>query len=156
MNRFMLLAGIAFLSTACTAETDPGSLSGQSALRQSQSEQTKAESAMPTAAEQVAKDFQEIALQWEQHCQNVAFSSSMDDRLKTPAYERLVQLGPPTVPLIFSRWANDKDDERRVPWYFALEDITGVQMIEDRNWFSPREAEQAWRDWWEKAGKQDY
>jgi hypothetical protein len=165
MNRCIVSLSMIFSLMACAGSEDSGTSSGPTPAQHTQTLQKEKRAAMRQATEEIADNFEDIALRWEQHCRERMPSSNFADRLETPAYEDLVQLGRPAVPLIFKRWGYHDDDEKRpvpwmeqpVPWYFALDDITGVQMIPDRMAaFSPREVKDKWLDWWEKTGKKEY
>lgn len=96
----------------------------------------------------VAEEFKRLAGEWQQHCDRVSFSSKMSSYLDHPSYRAIVALGEPAVPLIVERYR--KDD---LPWGFALQEITGVKMIENPASFKPREVKQKWLVWWDERAK---
>ena len=51
-------------------------------------------------------------------CEQVVYSSNMHDRLKHPAFERLIALGNEAVPLMITRLAANQDG---CPWEFVLQ-----------------------------------
>jgi hypothetical protein len=87
--------------------------------------------------------FDTLARQWAEHCQQVRFSSTMNDYLDHPAYGELVDLGTPALPWIMARYPKES-----LPWGFVLQEITGIRIIEDPNEFSPPQVRQKWLDWW--------
>lgn len=92
-----------------------------------------------------AERFELLAGQWVSHCENVALSSNINDYLDHPAYRELIALGDEAIPLIIERYRDDVF----TPWGFLLDDITGLNMIEDRNRFRPADVRQRWLDWWQ-------
>jgi len=92
-----------------------------------------------------ADQFKALAQEWADHCKRVRFSSRTSDYLNHPAYAKLVQLGPQAIPQIMERYPIDD-----LFWEFVLQEITGVQMIEDPDDFSPSEVKRRWLEWWEK------
>ncbi|MDC0740692.1 hypothetical protein [Polyangium mundeleinium] len=94
-------------------------------------------------------EFEKLADEWQRHCLRNSFSSKMATYLDHPAYRSIVALGEPAVPLIIERYRRDD-----LPWGFALQEITGVQMIDNPSAFSPREVKQKWLSWWDEKAKQ--
>jgi hypothetical protein len=78
----------------------------------------------------IAERFNALADRWQEHADSVWYSSSMKDYLDHPAYRELVALGLPAIPFIVGRYQQDD-----LPWGFALQEITGVKIIEDPNTF---------------------
>jgi len=92
----------------------------------------------------LAAHFDALTQQWAAHCARVALSSNMADYLNAPSYRSLVALGNPAIPLIIERYKRDN-----LPWGFALDDITGLHMIPNRNSYNPPSTKRLWLEWWE-------
>lgn len=93
----------------------------------------------------VADQFKILADEWQQHCRRMGFSSKMSTFLEHPSYRQIVALGEPAIPLIIERYRQD-----HLPWGFALEEITGMKMVEDTRSFKPKDVKQKWLDWWDQ------
>ena len=102
--------------------------------------------------DELRKKFRRISADWEQHCCSRRLSSLYTDFLEHTSYQELVQLGKPAIPLIMECY--EKDDWgttlRASFWVFAVEDITGVQMIPDRNHYSPVDVKKRCLEWWDR------
>jgi hypothetical protein len=96
----------------------------------------------------VANEFNALATEWAQHCDRVSFSSKISSYLDHPSYRSIVALGEPAIPLIVERYRQDD-----LPWGFALQEITGVKMIEDPGSFKPKEVKRRWLEWWDERQK---
>jgi hypothetical protein len=93
--------------------------------------------------------FNDLVTQWMDHCRSMIFSSNMEDYLNHPVYRKLVGHGWSIVPWIMEQYRQDST----LPWGFVLQEITGVNIIKDRNQFSPPKVKQQWLEWWEKQQK---
>ncbi|MDM8552154.1 hypothetical protein QUF72_18865 [Desulfobacterales bacterium HSG2] len=93
----------------------------------------------------ITEEFKRLAEEWTEHCQSVIFSSDIYDYLSHPAYRKLTELGEPAVPHIMEQYGQDD-----LPWGFVLDEITGFQLIENPDSFSPPEVKRRWLEWWEQ------
>ncbi|AGP42297.1 hypothetical protein SCE1572_52045 [Sorangium cellulosum So0157-2] len=90
-------------------------------------------------------EFKTLADEWQQHCRRSGFSSKTSTYLDHASYRRIVALGEPAIPLIIERYRQDN-----LPWGFALQEITGVRMIDDPSSYKPKEVKQKWLEWWDQ------
>jgi hypothetical protein len=86
--------------------------------------------------------FQQLAEQWRSETEYV---SSLSKMVLHPAYQRIIGLGKPAVPLILSELQKRSDH-----WLWALHAITGESPAPPDATF--REAAQAWLDWGREKG----
>jgi len=93
----------------------------------------------------VEEQFKVLADEWEQHRQEIWYSSNINDYLKHPAYQEIVHLGKPAIPLIMERYKTDS-----LPWGFVLQEITGIPVIKDPKSFNPARVKEEWLKWWEQ------
>ncbi|MBI3464131.1 MAG: hypothetical protein HY000_13900 [Planctomycetes bacterium] len=94
----------------------------------------------------ITEKFRSLAEEWNAHCQNVMFSSNMQDYLRHASYRKLIELGRAAVPLIMEQYQSDEF----LPWGFVLQEITGVRMIDDPDFFGPSDVRRRWIEWWEQ------
>ena len=91
------------------------------------------------------KAFEDLARKWKSHCDSVLVSSFMEDRLETPHFEALANLGREYLPLIIERYRQDQ-----LPWNFVLERITRAYPPVNPGSFSPAKERQKWLEWWSR------
>ena len=94
---------------------------------------------------QLAEQLQQLASEWQRHCQRVSFSSNTGEYLSHPAYRKLIELGPAAVPLIMERYQTDG-----LPWEFVLRELTGVRLSDDSGFLSGAEVQRRRLEWWAK------
>ena len=87
----------------------------------------------------VEAEFQALAQQWKSEC---AFLSSTSAMLAHPAYQAIVDLGQPIVPLLLQ----DLEKEP-VHWFEALKAITGEDPVATDDWGNIRAMTAAWLAW---------
>ena len=93
--------------------------------------------------------FEELAKLWKQHCEDMWGSSRIDNYLNHPAYGEIVQMGRPAIPLIMKRYeAATSKDFSEAPWGFVLDEITGLNMIGDRQRYDPAIVKEKYIEWW--------
>lgn len=95
--------------------------------------------------------FETLANQWREHCEQVAFSSNMQNRLEHPVFSQLVKLGYAAVPLIMKRLADDSDE---LPWEFVLQEITHTRFISDSDYIDFEAARDKRMQWWSKRQRE--
>jgi hypothetical protein len=95
--------------------------------------------------------FYALATQWGLHCEQG--HSTIEDDLGLPYYG-LVRLGKEAVPLIIERFQREDWDNDARPWELVLDEITGLQMVDDRRAYSPQIVRQRYLEWWEEAKTQ--
>jgi hypothetical protein len=89
--------------------------------------------------------FEALADQWAAHCRKVMFSSKTSDYLDHSAYRDIVAMGEPAVPFVIERYRTED-----LPWSFALQEITGVQMMKNPADYRPKDLKKRWIEWWEQ------
>jgi hypothetical protein len=72
-------------------------------------------------AESIEKRFQQLATVWHQE---TAFLSSMTAANRHPAYQEIISLGLPVVPLLLRDM-----EENHTHWFGALQAITGANPV---------------------------
>jgi hypothetical protein len=96
--------------------------------------------------ETVAERFQRLAAVWHEQTD---YLSSMSEASSHPAYQEIIRLGPPVVPLLL----RDLQDNH-THWFAALHALTGAQPIaKDMAGNIPKMVE-AWLRWAKKNGYQ--
>jgi hypothetical protein len=107
----------------------------------------------PTAQERdlaLRKKFNALADEWKQHCDRISMSSSEKDYLDHPSYHRLVKLGKPAVPLIMERYSSPTWEQDMWWGGHLLDDITDLQMVENRLGYNFSVIHYNYLTWWAK------
>ncbi|HEV3262511.1 MAG TPA: hypothetical protein VG013_37005 [Gemmataceae bacterium] len=100
----------------------------------------------PQPAENVEERFQRLAAAWHQA---VAQQSSTTLSCGHPAYQEIIALGPPAVPLLL------RDLERtHRHWFTALRAITGADPVAPEDAGKVSRMADAWLRWGRKNGYQ--
>jgi hypothetical protein len=89
-----------------------------------------------------ASMFQELAETWRRETGSMSF---LQQRLLHPAYQRIVGMGWPAVPLILAELERGPDH-----WLWALQAITGEEPARGSSSFA--DAVRAWLEWGRKRG----
>lgn len=104
-----------------------------------------------TNDEEFARRFNGVATKWARDCNS---SIRCDNRffVAQPSYRELIGFGKRAVPLIMERyskdnWVNNVDEGH---WELLLDDITGLNMIGNRNNYSPMDVRERYIEWWKK------
>jgi hypothetical protein len=98
----------------------------------------------------VEKKFNELATAWEEHCDEVSFSSNTAHYLNHASYRELVKLGRPAIPFIMERYRKGgPHGVGNAFWEFLLDDITGLNMIGDRGDFNRVVVREKYLKWWQ-------
>ncbi len=96
--------------------------------------------ALKTAAKtNVEKEFVALARQWKEAC---AFLSSTSAMLAHPAYQSIIELGQPAVPLLLREL-----EKEPVHWFEALKAITGQDPVVRKDWGNISAMTAAWLAW---------
>ncbi len=93
-----------------------------------------------SSAGDLASKFQELAETWRRE---TSFMSFLEQQLLHPAYQRIVGMGWPAVPLILAEL-----EHRPEHWLWALQAITGEEPA--RGLTSSPDAVKAWLEWGRK------
>lgn len=84
--------------------------------------------------------FQELARRWERE---TAFVSDPAEMYTHPAYQRIIQMGNRALPLIFEQL-----ERRPNHWFWALQEITGANPVEEEHRGRLHEMANDWLEWW--------
>jgi hypothetical protein len=85
------------------------------------------------------KQFRILAQQWKDAC---AYLSSTTAMVSHPAYQAIIKLGEPVVPLLLREL-----DKEPVHWYEALKAITGEDPVAPKDWGNIPAMASAWLAW---------
>jgi hypothetical protein len=85
------------------------------------------------------QEFRRLASQWKAACGLLSSTTAM---VEHPAYQAIVDLGPPVVPLLLG----DLETER-VHWFEALKAITGEDPVPRDDWGNIPAMTAAWLAW---------
>ena len=93
----------------------------------------------PGVDTELRRQFESLSTQWKEESR---YLSSTTDIATNPAYQRIIGLGLPVVPLIL-------EDLRKQPyhWFWALNAITGEDPVPDSSRGRVREMADAWINW---------
>lgn len=83
------------------------------------------------------KTFLELAEQWRNE---TGMQSSPTKKLKHPAYQKIISMGSPVLPLILRAL-----EQKRDHWFMALGEITGEEPVGSEDNFD--QAIEAWLQW---------
>ncbi len=91
--------------------------------------------------------FDELAREWRQ--QRHA-SSSLTEIAMSPAYQRIIGMGPAVVPLIIEQLRCEGAEPDH--WFWALRAITGENPVSPEDQGNMQKMSQAWQAWAERKG----
>jgi hypothetical protein len=75
------------------------------------------------AAKELEKEFSDLVTAW---TDDTLYLSSIQQIVSHPAYQKIISLGPPVLPLIFRDLPN-----RQSLWFWALHQISGADPVAD-------------------------
>jgi hypothetical protein len=84
-------------------------------------------------------EFQSLARQWKDACSLLSSTSAM---VAHPAYQAIIELGPPVVPLLLREL-----EKEPVHWFEALKAITGDDPVSPKDWGDISAMTSAWLAW---------
>ena len=87
----------------------------------------------------VARQFEALAAQWKTA---TAFTSSATAMVAHPAYQAIIALGPPVVPLLLQELEREP-----AHWFEALRAITGEDPVARDDWGKMSAMAAAWVKW---------
>ena len=93
----------------------------------------------PEPGPELRRRFNELAHRWEEE---TAFMSSTHQAHRHPAYQQILELGPPVVRPMLERM-----QEQRGHWFSALHKITGESLVQENERGRIRQMELRWLDW---------
>jgi len=92
-----------------------------------------------TASPTLAARFEALAAEWKAA---VALTSSSSAMVAHPAYQAVIALGPPAVPLLLRELEREP-----AHWFEALKAITGEDPVPPADWGHVRVMAAAWLAW---------
>jgi hypothetical protein len=105
-----------------------------------------AKEATRAAEESLEAKFQRLASRWQAE---TAYVSSSSELVAHPAFQEIVDLGSPVVPLLLREL-----EKRSGHWYRALRRVTGVDPVPPSDRGNFEKAAQAWLRWGKENGYQ--
>jgi hypothetical protein len=87
----------------------------------------------------MVNEFRALARQWKEACALVSSTSSM---INHPAYQAIVAMGRPVVPLLLQELESDP-----IHWFEALKAITGADPVAPNDWGNIPAMTAAWLAW---------
>ena len=106
----------------------------------------RTEPTIDPAAEKLEEKFNRLADTWQNAVAHLSSSSKRDNH---PAYQEIIALGMPVVPLLL----RDLDRTSR-HWFTALSAITNAQPVVPEDAGNIRKMVRAWLDWGKQQGYQ--
>lgn len=88
--------------------------------------------------------FRRLVMRWKQ---DTEFSSSVTEMSMHPAYQQIIGMGPPVLPLLFRELATSPDH-----WFWALAVITGTDPVRAASRGNLDEMTAAWLAWGREHG----
>ncbi len=89
-------------------------------------------------------EFRRLAHQWREETR---YTSSMSSKLLHPAYQQIIGMGQPVVPLILRALAHEPDD-----WFWALRAITRDDPIPQEHYGDLRKMTEDWLGYGKRHG----
>ena len=96
------------------------------------------------AKEQNTPDFDKLADKWERE---TIFLSNSSKSAEHPAYQEIIKMGQPAVPLILERMQTSGGH-----WFEALREITGASPVDPKDRGSIVAMQASWLDWGRRNG----
>ena len=102
---------------------------------------------MSVVTEEMHKErFSSLVDEWH-HSQGVI--SNLTQLVMSPAYQQIIGMGEPAVPLIFREL-----EKRPNHWFWALKSITGIDPVSDESRGDIQQMASEWLEWGRKQGYQ--
>lgn len=102
---------------------------------------------LKTAAQtSLENEFRTLARQWKEACGLLSSTSAM---VAHPAYQAIIELGEPVVPLLLRELENEP-----VHWFEALKAITGHDPVSPDDWGNIPAMTAAWLAWGRSSNPQ--
>jgi hypothetical protein len=98
----------------------------------------------PEQPQQVQERFRQLAKQWKQETEHLSSTARM---IRHPAYQEIIRMGEPAVPLLLAELRRDPDF-----WFAALRTITGDDPVPAASTGKVREMARAWIEWGRAKG----
>ena len=94
---------------------------------------------LKTTQTSLEAEFQSLARQWKEACGLLSSTSAM---VAHPAYQAIIELGQPVVPLLLREL-----EKEPVHWFEALKAITGEDPVSPKDWGNVSVMASAWLAW---------
>lgn len=98
----------------------------------------------PRTPPDLEQHFRELAARW---LTETAYVSSTSDLVGHPAFQEIVALGPPVIPLLLGEL-----EKRTGPWHRALRRVTGADPVPPSDRGNIDRAADAWLRWGKEQG----
>jgi hypothetical protein len=98
----------------------------------------------PGPGETLEDRFRRLAAVW---LDETAYVSSTSDQVAHPAFQEVVGMGPPVIPLLLRELENGTGH-----WHRALRRITGAEPVPPEDRGNIRKAAEAWLRWGKEQG----
>jgi hypothetical protein len=92
----------------------------------------------------LAQEFADLVKRWQSE---TSHWSSVGKRLRHPAYQSIIELGPSVVALLLGQLSTDQDD-----WFHALTELTGQQPVPQKHFGDVEKVTAAWINWGKDSG----
>ena len=93
----------------------------------------------PTA-DGIQAEFDRLVAEWKE---GTKYQSSSDDIISYPAYQQIIGMGKPVLPLIIRNL-----EEAGGHWFWALREITGEDPVQPEEWGNIAAMTARWLAWW--------
>jgi hypothetical protein len=100
--------------------------------------------ASPVTDEELEQTFAELAVRWRTETR---YKSWVADMVRHPAYQQIIAMGPPVVPLILRELERKPDH-----WFWALTAITGDNPIREEDRGRVDRMTEAWLEYGRERG----
>lgn len=94
--------------------------------------------------EELEKEFMELVEEWHRETGMMSLVSKM---VMHPAYQRIIGMGQPVIPLILRELEREPDH-----WFWALRAITGANPVKPEQQGRLKQMAQAWIQWGKEHG----
>ena len=96
---------------------------------------------LPTSRPPISIDleFESLSHAWKEDTQ---YASSLSEITEHPAYQAIIQMGKPVIPLILEDLAKSREW-----WFMALSDIAGESPVRDEDRGNVEAMTSAWLEW---------
>lgn len=93
---------------------------------------------------EVSDKFNALAAQWQDEVEGLSSTTQMS---RHPAYQEIIKLGTPVIPLLL-------EDLKKNPlcWLNALQEITGINPVKPEQRGRIKQMAEAWLDWGKNQG----
>ena len=93
------------------------------------------------AADGIQAEFDRLVAEWKE---DTKYLSSSDAIIDHPAYQQIIRMGKPVLPLIMQTL-----EEAGGHWFWALREITGEDPVQPEEWGNITAMTARWLAWWE-------